>query len=289
MRSLRRSAALLAALLLASCAPEPVPADPAIWLVEGPGGQKAWLFGTIHGLERPALWKTPPVAQALGAADTVIVEVAGLEDAGAMAKTFKELAHRPGQPPLADRVRPGLRKGLSKMLAEGGLEAGAFADVETWAAALTLARAASSKAKSEYGIDRAILAEAQDKRLVELEGAAGQLGIFDKLPEREQRDLLEAVIADTGAPGGGSAELAAAWRKGDMAPIEAATRRGLLADRELRAVLFTARNRRWSGRVQREMEAGIRPFVAVGAAHMAGPDGLPALLEAQGYAVTRLR
>jgi uncharacterized protein YbaP (TraB family) len=74
-----------------------------------------------------------------------------------------------------------------------------------------------------------------------------------------------------------------------MALIEAETKRGLLADPELREALFTGRNERWTARVQREMEAGLRPFVAVGAAHMAGPQGLPAMLEARGYKVTRLR
>jgi len=280
---------LLAALLLASCAPEPVPADPAIWLVEGAGGQMAWLFGTIHGLEKPALWQTPPVKKALAEADTVIVEVAGLDDGKALAETYEELSHTPNQPPLDARVRTGLRKALAELLAENGISAGEFHDVETWAAALTLARAESSAAKPEYGIDRAVIALAKEKRLIELEGAAGQLRIFDSLPEREQRDLLEAVVADGGALESESADLASAWLKGDLKLIERETKRGLLADPELREALFTDRNERWTARVQREMEAGIRPFVAVGAAHMAGNEGLPALLEAQGYKVTRLR
>jgi uncharacterized protein YbaP (TraB family) len=34
---------------------------------------------------------------------------------------------------------------------------------------------------------------------------------------------------------------------------------------------------------------GARPFVAVGLAHLVGHDGLPAMLSAQGYTVTRLQ
>ncbi|MCX7863624.1 MAG: TraB/GumN family protein [Novosphingobium sp.] len=280
---------LLAALLLAACAPEPLPADPAIWLVEGHSGRKAWLFGTIHGLERPAAWQTPAVRKALTQADTVMVEIAQPDDGSAIAETFESLAHSPGLPPLSQRVQPAMRKPLAEMLKRHRLSENRFSDVETWAAALMMARAELRHAKPAFGIDRAVIAETRGRRLVELEGAAGQLRIFDSLPEGEQRDLLEAVILDANALDGESADLAEAWRKGDMALITRETMRGMLADPELREALLAARNRRWARLVIREMEAGNKPFVAVGAAHLAGSDGLPALLAEQGLKVTRLR
>jgi uncharacterized protein YbaP (TraB family) len=284
---MRRIAGTLAALALLSCAPEPQPARPAFWQVTAPDGRQAWLLGTIHALDRPADWRSPAIDAALAGADSVVVEVSAVGDAPAMAAVFARLAQSPGLPPLSQRVAPGQRPALARLLDKAGMAESAFARTETWAAALTLARAAAPDKDAGNGIDRAVLAAAGDKPVAELEGTAGQLGLFDALPEAEQRDLLAEVIRDAGRSG--TADLAAAWRRGDIAAIEAETRRGMLADPELREALFTARNRRWAASIAARMARGARPFVAVGAAHMAGPDGLPALLAAQGYTVTRLQ
>jgi uncharacterized protein YbaP (TraB family) len=279
----------LGAVLLAACGPAPEPARPAFWRIDGPGGQRAWLLGTIHALDRPAEWRSPAIDQALDEASLLAVEVGNLDDAAAMQGALAALSRTAGQPPLSARVDPELRPDLARLLDSAGLKDSGFADVETWAAALALARAGEVSLASEYGVDRAILRDKGRKPVLELEGARGQLGLFDALPETEQRDLLDAVVREAGHEDGASGSLAAAWRKGDMATIEAQTRRGMLADPELRAALFTQRNRKWSERVAALMQGGARPFVAVGAAHMAGSEGLPAMLAAKGFTVRRVQ
>jgi uncharacterized protein YbaP (TraB family) len=276
-------------LALAACAPKPQPADPALWMVEGPNGETAWLFGTIHALERPVLWRSRLVERALARSDTVVVEIDELDDDTAMAAAFAKLAASPELPPLSSRVDSALRDPLAALLDEGGMTESQFAGTETWAAALMLARVRTREFDSAHGIDRAVIEAAEEKRVVELEGAEAQLGLFDALPEKEQRDLLEAVVRDAGIAASEGTRLAEAWRKGDIAAIEQETRRGMLADPELRQALFTGRNRAWADRVAAMLAGGARPFVAVGAAHLAGPDGLVALLEAKGYRATRVQ
>ena len=162
------------------------------------------------------------------------------------------------------------------------------AKVETWAVALTLAKAASPEQDTSLGVDRALLAEWGKRPVVELEGAEQQLRIFDALPEADQRDLLEATITEASADDP-SVDLAKAWASGDMAAIGAETSRGLLADPELRAALLVSRNRAWADKIVALLKAKARPFIAVGAAHMAGADGLPVLLVAKGFTVVRVQ
>ena len=80
-----------------------------------------------------------------------------------------------------------------------------------------------------------------------------------------------------------------AWLTGNERRIAAHIGEELLANAELRRVLLTARNEAWTGRVAAMIEGGERPFVAVGAAHMVGEDGLAARLAALGYSVRRIQ
>lgn len=283
-------AALLCGLLVA-CTPSPLPAHPALWRVDGPDGAKGWLFGTIHTLPAPLDWRTATVDAGLRGADTLVVEIADLAGGGT-AQTFARLAHSTGQPPLADRVAAGQRPALAALLARAHINTGDFADTETWAAALTLVQAAEADATSaphpEWGVDRALLADHGGLAVTELEGGEAQLSLFDRLSESDQRRLLALVIAGSGGAADDARRLAHAWQTGDMAAIDASTREGLLADPALRSVLFTRRNRDWAARIDTMLRQRRRPFVAVGAAHMAGPEGLPALLAAKGWRVTRI-
>jgi len=271
---------------LAGCQEAPEPARPALWEVTGPGPQQGWLFGTIHALPRPVDWRSPQIDAALAKADRIVVEIGASADQAAIGKVFAELGRTPGQPPLSDRVAPELRPLLAKRLSAAGFKESDFVETETWAAALTLARAGAGGMDAANGIDRAVEAAANGRPVVELEGTRRQLGLFDGLPEKEQRDLLAAVVAD---PRPGEETSARAWQTGDMVAIERETKRGLLADPELREILLTQRNQAWTETITQMLLAGQHPFVAIGGAHMAGLDGLPALLAAKGFTVRRVQ
>ena len=52
--------------------------------------------------------------------------------------------------------------------------------------------------------------------------------------------------------------------------------------------LLTERNTRWAGTIEEILAANDESMIIVGAGHLVGPDGLPALLEQRGFAVERI-
>ena len=286
---LRGLVCALVVLALAGCS-KPAEVRPALWLVEGPGGQKAWLFGTIHALPRRVEWRTAKVDAAIAQSDRLLVEVANIEDDASIAKAFAALAESPGLPPLEQRIPPDQQDELDSAFKADHFAPGSLDPYETWAAALMLQNAAmaAGDSNSANGIDRALV-RGYSRPVEEFEGAAAQLAIFDHLPEPAQRALLVAAIERPGDNQANLRKLEQAWAHGDLALVDAETNANFLHNPELRTALLTQRNDAWLARLVSELRQGAHPFVAVGLAHLAGKDGLPALLAARGYKVTRLQ
>lgn len=281
----------LAALLLAACQPAPQTARPALWQVDGPGGERAWLLGTIHALPNPVSLDSPAFNRAMAEADRLVVEVAALEDDRQTALAFHKLSAVAAAPPITARAHPQDRAALAALLDQAKLPPDRFGQMDTWAAALTLAQTISSRSgdSSANGIDRLVLRAMRGKPVAEFEGAERQLAIFDALPESEQRDLLGAVVRSAGEARTESLKLQQAYLRGDVAALAALDHDGLLADPELRQALLVGRNRAWLDQLEPMLKAGAKPLVAVGALHLVGQDGLVAGLQARGFTVTRLQ
>ncbi|AKM11689.1 hypothetical protein AB433_08940 [Croceicoccus naphthovorans] len=277
-------------LLLAACGST---AEPALWRVDradaSDGAEPAgWLFGTIHALPRGVNWHGAALDRAQADAGVLMVEIRNLDRAKTQ-EIFQRLAVDPTLPPIAERVSPTYRDDLSEVMDEAGADPDQFHYIETWAAALTLSSMLQSQSRLDpnAGVDQALVAEWQDRRIVGFETAEEQIRIFDQLSGDEQQALLESLVsqADEMEP----EALSNAWIAGDADKLAGMMDMGLGSSPDLRAALLTRRNERWIGRLLTELDAGNRPFVAVGAGHIGGPDGLIALLAKRGYKATRIQ
>ncbi len=291
--SVRIAAPLAALLALAGCGSDPVaPAfdeasPPLFEITNAEGETEGWMLGTIHALPDGTNWRTPEIRAAIDAADLVVVEVANLEDNETIAAVFAQLAYTPGLPDLAMRVSEDKRPALFDLISKSNFSAAQFGSTETWAAALQLAQV-GAQGDPANGVDRAVVRDFEGRTVREFEGAIAQLRIFDSLPEQDQRDLLSGIITEAKQLQADPARLRNAWLTGDTATLIDATETGIMADPELREALLVGRNRDWTKQLETMLAGDDRPLVAVGAAHLVGPDGLPAMLKASGYTITPL-
>lgn len=263
-------------------------ANPLIYEIANADGEtEGWMLGTIHALPDDTRWRTPAIERAFDQADSLIVEVAELEDQSAISSSFSRLATTPGLGPLPPRIDPQLRPELARMIRAAGIAPEQFDATETWAAAIMLSRVGAS-GNPRNGVDRYAISRFAGREISGFESADEQLGVFDALPLRDQRDLLEGTVREWALAREDPGWLSRAWLAGDLEVLERATTSGIMADAELREALLVGRNRRWLPVLVEVLEGTKRPLVAVGTGHLIGSDGLVAMLEAQGFTVTRL-
>ena len=299
LKLLRRAAAFLALPLLASGAAmaqtvqAPTSARPALWEVSDPD-TKIYLFGTIHLLPKNYLWRTKALDRAIARSDTLVVEtIVDPKNPAELGRELVRLGYAHGLPPLATRVDPAKRPMLEAAIVKTGIPRPIFDRMRTWAAAFTLLGVQFKELglQGEEGVENNLRTAfaAAGKPIGQLESNGEQLGFFNALPEKAQRDLLEGAIETPKAASQEFSQMLRVWASGDVAGI-AKTFNDQLADSpDLMDALIRRRNVAWSQWIQRRLAAPGTVLFAVGAGHLAGPNSVQTMLERQGYQVRRIQ
>lgn len=267
-------------------------ARPALWEAEFSGGGRAYLFGAVHLLPPGIDWADGPVNAAIVRSDALLLEIAappGTDNGEA----FARLAMRPGRLPIERRLPPDLIDDWRRVMASANVAPGDLAHMDSWAAALAVARAANAEVglSADAGVDAVLrrrFAEA-GKPIMGLETAQGQLALFDALAPADQQAMLERSIDDFDRAAADYRAMLDDWAAGDGDGLLDRAARGILARPAVRQALLDGRNRAWAAELSDRLRSRRTIFVAVGAAHLAGPVGLPALLAARGATVRRLQ
>jgi uncharacterized protein len=80
--------------------------------------------------------------------------------------------------------------------------------------------------------------------------------------------------------------MVASWAEGDVPALARLVVDDMKADSpELYKVLLVDRNTDWANQIQTQLEGSGTAFIAVGAAHLAGPDSVQAILQSRGVTV----
>jgi uncharacterized protein YbaP (TraB family) len=270
----------------------PLPdANPALWVVRD-ADTTIYLFGTFHLLDgRP--WFNDEVRAAFDASDELVLEAILPDDPASLGPLLLQYAIDPNGRTLSSRLTAEQNAALGRALVAGGMPADAFDRFEPWFAAMTLAVVGAQRLgiSGDSGPET-ILTRAARARAVpigELEGMEQQIRMLDSIPEPLQLAQLIETLEENDEIAGKLAPMLAAWSAGDVERLAA-----LLNEEEgengraLHRILFTTRNTNWAGWIQERMSRPGAVFIAVGAGHLAGPDGVQAMLRARGLTATRV-
>ncbi len=127
---------------------------------------------------------------------------------------------------------------------------------------------------------------AGEKQIVELESFDYQIRLLNGFSDREQELFLLYTLKEMATLRDEIEELMAAWRGGDAKSMERLVTRTLIESPELRPIyakLFYKRNREMTARIEQLLKGKQTVFVAVGAAHLVGKEGIIEQLKGKGF------
>ena len=265
-------------------------AEPAMWVIKD-SDSTIYLIGTLHLLKHDAEWNSEKVKKTVGESTELWLEVAELDNQTAMRPLIATHGKDPSKP-LSKKLNQEQRKKLAKMAATYSMPVATLEPMQPWLAAVVLAGMPLAKAgyDPQAGIDRALKAQAvaEGDQIRGFETVRDQVLMFASLSEAAQIVFLVEVLDDLEEGLELVDKLARAWMDGDTETI---ARLGVEEmKREAPAVyqkLFVDRNIAWSEKIVEILKGSGVQQIAVGAAHLAGPESLQAQLEKRGIKVER--
>jgi uncharacterized protein len=297
IRALRRSAA---AFILVFAGPAlaaepavvvaPIQAHPALWTVRSDAAT-AYLFGSIHILPPNINWHSPAVDKALAASDVFVFEAPLGEEGQADTQAFVR-AHGVLPPELAlpSLLNEQARKDYRAAIVAANIPPAQLVHLRPWLASLVLETHVmqASHYSPDSGVDRQVFAyaRARQKSIENFETVSEQLSLLMPKDMRLEVQEFDATLKETHTEMHEVGGLVDAWSQGRMNDVAQLMNRGLAGVPGAMKILIDDRNAKWVTRLATMLGEHHTYFVTVGAGHLGGPRGVPALLAARGYHVS---
>jgi uncharacterized protein YbaP (TraB family) len=264
--------------------PEPKFGKGILWQIDSPSGKSSYLFGTIH-VDDPRITNLhPTINQAITRSRSMTLEL--VPDPQALQASMSRMFFTNGQT-LQQAIGDKLYKQAAKAMADHGMPPQMVSTMKPWAVMMTLS---VPKQKSGEFLDLKLynIATQRGMQTHALETYEEQLSVFDSMSLTDQKKMLSRTLADLDTLPAQFEKLRRAWLARDLAQLEKISDEQLPdndpAGERLMNSLLDKRNQKMLQRMQPRLKEG-RAFIAVGALHLPGKQGLLNLLTEQGYKI----
>ncbi|MBX9925124.1 MAG: TraB/GumN family protein [Hyphomicrobiaceae bacterium] len=276
-------------------------ANARLWKIEKEGvAQPSYLMGTIHLTDDRVVTLSPAVEAALASSKVVAVEVAGLGNdkmmSSAMLEAAELMVYTDGRD-LSKVLSPAELAAVTEVSADSGMPPEAVRMLRPWVVSMQLAVSMCERVRMVTGapvLDSRIetLATSKKIRVVGLETVKEQIGAIAKMPEADQVQHLRAGLTyrqrldDTTAT---LINLYLTRNLGAIIPLQvhlaSKANVGKVPFDTFEKLIITDRNVNMRNRAKPLIDQG-GAFIAVGALHLPGKNGLVTLFRNAGYTVT---
>ena len=287
----------VAALVLAGLAALAGAAPPApfqhgvLYRVERDGRPASFVFGTLHSNDPRVTVLPPAVEAALGGSRRLAIEIM-LSDAE-LPQFFEAAQYDDGRR-LGDHFDAATKSRIRAALGSAAPAEAVFERLKPWAVLLMLAQPRSADAAPTLDANLVDAAHRRRMTIIGLELPQEQVAALDSIPVASQVALVRWTLDHQGSLTSYNKDTIAAWLKRDLKRLHELARAPGGPDPAM-APHFVALTRHVVENRSQLMahrlflplrDGGV--FVAVGALHLYGSQGLLALLVRQGYRVRRL-
>lgn len=261
--------------------------------VEGNGLKSpSYLFGTHHFAPTSMLDSLPQVKEALNNADCVVGELDMTANPMAMVQTMQAHMMAPADSTISKLVDEKQFAYMDSVVTAltGGISLRLFDTMKPIAVEVTVSGMLAAKELQETGqLDTYFqqVAKLQNKQIKGLETADFQAQVlFDVMPIDKQLESLISVLEKPDEIMKATHELTNAYLSRDADAIwEIGKESSKDSDGEFFEILLTKRNEAWMQKLPSMMEEAPL-FIAVGALHLYGDNGIIESLRKAGYTVT---
>jgi len=249
-----------------------------------------YLLGSVHILPPDVQWRSPAITTAIHRADVFVFEVS--QDEASMAELqglVKSHGFLPPDQRLSGLLRPAVKDDFTAALAASGVTLEQVDHDRPWLAGLQMMFAQISRAgfSRDNGVDGGLMAEARTmhKPMRYLETIAHQFAVLAPDDEKLELEEFESSLKDLRDVAAEIQPLVAAWSAGDQKALDKLLNGDLEEFPAARKALLDDRNARWLPQIEAMLKERHVFLVTVGAGHLAGARGVPALLRQAGYTV----
>jgi len=257
-----------------------------LWKISKPGIRPSYLFGTIHLADKEVVDLPPVVSEKLAGSRIFVMEA--LPQAAEAAKLSQMMIFG-DQQRLDKLLSASMFKQVVDILAAYHLDEETVNKLKPWAAFITM----SYPADLRPILDLQLLETAKDKGLDTrgLETLAEEGEIFNGMKLQDQLTLLKDSACYHDRFLKDFKVMKSLYLKRDLKGLYLYSQRYRFNDNHvydsLSGRLLTRRNRTMADRIRPILREG-GAFIAIGALHLTGSDGVLALLNKKNYRITRV-